>query len=68
VTLDEFTPDDERLIRHGFEARMGPGVRVRFEYVQDIPLSARGKYRWIVSTVPLKWGGAGLKSAADDGA
>ncbi len=47
---------------------MGQGVRVRFEYVEDIPLSARGKYRWIVSTVPLRWGGAGPRSAPDDGA
>ncbi len=68
VTLDEFTPEDERLIRHGFEARMGQAVRVRFEYIEDIPLSARGKYRWIVSTVPLRWGGAGPRSAPGDGA
>lgn len=68
VRLDEFTLDDERHVEHGLKVRMGQGVRVRFEYVEDIPLSARGKFRWIVSTVPLRWGGAGPRVVPDEGA
>jgi phenylacetate-CoA ligase len=68
VRLGAFTPDDERLIEHGLRMRMGPAVRVRFEYVEDIPCSARGKFRWIVSTVPLPWGGAGRRVVPEDGA
>jgi phenylacetate-CoA ligase len=66
VRLGEFTPDDERHVEHGFKVRLGQDVRVRFEYVKDIPCTARGKFRWIVSTVPLPWGGAGLRAAPDE--
>lgn len=68
VRLGAFTPDDEQRIERGFKVRLGQDVRVRFEYVQDIPPSARGKFRWIISTVPLRWGGAGPRAMSDDGA
>jgi phenylacetate-CoA ligase len=68
VRLRVFTPDDERLVERGFQERLGSEVRVRFEYVEDIPTSARGKFRWIVSTVPLRWGGAGPRVVSEDGA
>jgi phenylacetate-CoA ligase len=68
VRLGAFTPDDERLIEREFKIRLGQDVRVRFEYVKDIPSSARGKFRWVVSTVPLRWGGGGPRVMPDDGA
>jgi len=57
VRLDGYTQEDERSIERGFRARLGTGLRVRFEYVDDIPCSSRGKYRWVISTVPHRWGG-----------
>ncbi len=48
--------DEEDLVRNIAE-RMGPEVRVRIEYVDDIPLTGRNKYRRVISTVPLTWGG-----------
>jgi phenylacetate-CoA ligase len=56
VRLVGYTRDDERAIEQGFRARLGSGLRVRFEYVEDISVSSRGKYRWIVSTAPHRWG------------
>ncbi|MBD3367982.1 MAG: AMP-binding protein [Candidatus Eisenbacteria bacterium] len=36
--------------------RLGRDVSVGIERVSEIPFSSRGKFRWVVSTVPLKWG------------
>jgi phenylacetate-CoA ligase len=57
VKLDGYSQDDERAIERGFRARLGAGLRIRFEYVDDIPCSSRGKYRWVISTAPHQWGG-----------
>jgi phenylacetate-CoA ligase len=56
VAGDEFDRAGERAIRHGLEVRLGTSVSIKFEYVEEIPLSGRGKYRWVISNVPLKWG------------
>jgi len=64
VRLDGYTDDDERLIAHGLRARLGERATVRFEYVSDIPRSARGKFRWVISTAPVSWGRGGGGAAA----
>ncbi len=51
-----FLPRDEERIRGGLARRLGSDVAIAFEYVDEIPMSARGKYRWVVSSVPLRWG------------
>lgn len=56
VVKDGYTQDDESAIRRGLSLCLGPGVRIEFEQVDDIPLSGRGKFRRIISTVPLSWG------------
>ena len=56
VVSDAFMPRDEEAIRAGLRQRLGRDVELDFEYVESIPLSGRGKYRWVVSEVPLKWG------------
>jgi phenylacetate-CoA ligase len=56
VAGDGFLPRDEDRIRVGLSETLGGDVSIRFEYVDEIPLSARGKYRWVVSSVPLRWG------------
>jgi phenylacetate-CoA ligase len=40
-------------VREGMGARLGPEVRVELEIVDRIPLSANGKFRWVISNVPL---------------
>jgi phenylacetate-CoA ligase len=58
VRRADYRDEHEAAIRRGLAGRIGPQVRIRFDYVDDIPLSGRGKYRRIISTVPLAWGEA----------
>ena len=41
-----------------FEDRLGPEVRAEIEQVPEIPPSAMGKVRHVISEVPLVWGSA----------
>lgn len=41
-----------------FDDRLGPDVRVEIEQVSEIPPSAMGKVRHVISEVPLVWGSA----------
>lgn len=47
--------DSKRLpgIEQGIKARLGAGVRVELEMVQRIPPEASGKFRYVVSKVPV---------------
>jgi len=56
VVGDGFSDDDQAVLERNLRARLGPDMRIVFEHVADIPLSGRGKSRWVISTVPLRWG------------
>ncbi len=58
VVREGYGPEDENAISRGLSRCLGAGVRIEFECVDDIPLSGRGKFRRIISTVPLAWGDA----------
>jgi phenylacetate-CoA ligase len=47
--------DRHRLadIEQGMRARLGPGVRIDLELVASIPSEASGKFRYVVSKVPV---------------
>ncbi len=55
VLGEGFQQRDEARIRAALRERL-PGVTITVEHVDDIPMSSRGKYRWVVSSVPLRWG------------
>jgi hypothetical protein len=40
----------------GLAARLGNDVRIRIRLVEAIPVEASGKYRYVVSNVPLPRG------------
>ncbi|RMF83006.1 MAG: phenylacetate--CoA ligase family protein [Nitrospirae bacterium] len=46
----------EAAVRSGLQARMGPGVEVRIETCDRIPPDPSGKFRYVVSDVPLPEG------------
>lgn len=50
-------PNQEVLeeLRAAFEARLGSGVRIEIEIVEDIKPGPTGKFRWVVSKLPLEW-------------
>ena len=56
VVREDYGPEDEGEIRRGLSQCLGSGVAIEFEQVDEIPLSGRGKFRRIVSSVPLAWG------------
>jgi phenylacetate-CoA ligase len=53
VTGSEFTESLVRTIETGFKARLGEDVRVVVERASEIPPEASGKFRYVVSRVPV---------------
>jgi len=47
-----YSKAEEEQIASEARARMGSAIRIRFEYVDDIPRTASGKFRFVVSKVP----------------
>ena len=50
--------DTVNLLR-GFSERVGHQVKVHIEFVDDIPRTSSGKFRWVISKVPLRFDLAG---------
>ncbi|HYS06125.1 MAG TPA: hypothetical protein VEW47_13110 [Candidatus Dormibacteraeota bacterium] len=45
--------EDTRHLLREMQRRVGPDMRIRVEIVDDIPPGRSGKYRWVVSKIPL---------------
>jgi phenylacetate-CoA ligase len=54
VTNDRFTPESHQRVKRGVEDRLGAGVRIDIQEVNEIPREASGKYRYVVSKVELE--------------
>src|SRR3972149_742346 len=50
-----YTDNDSKILLQEMHNRVGDNVKVKIEFVEDIPRSANGKYRWVISKVPLKY-------------
>jgi len=48
---DGYSQDQEKALMSGLQARLGPEVKITVDYVDDIPRTTAGKYRWVVSEV-----------------
>ena len=51
VPAPEYIPADERIILTAARERLGGAIRIAFEYVDDIPRTANGKFRFIDSSL-----------------
>ncbi|MGQ0612348.1 MAG: phenylacetate--CoA ligase family protein [Planctomycetaceae bacterium] len=58
VPREGYGDRDEAVLLGALRDRLGGGVGVRIERVASIPRGPRGKYRWVVSKVPLAFGEA----------
>ena len=54
VTDDGFGVESIGAIEQGFKARLGQGVRVVVERVDEIPAERSGKFRYVVSRVATR--------------
>lgn len=55
LVLGESAPADLlRQLKEGLSSRLGAETRITIEEVDEIPLGPTGKYRWIVSKVPIE--------------
>ena len=50
-----YTENDSKILLQEMHNRVGDNVKVKIEFVEDIPRSGNGKYRWVISKVPLKY-------------
>ena len=42
---------DERLLLAGFSERLGKDIAFKLEYVDEIPRTKSGKFKWVISKV-----------------
>ncbi len=49
IVDDEFSRTDTETIINGFQARLGQGVSVEVEQVNEIPAEKSGKFRYVIS-------------------
>ena len=54
VRSSGFRSEQEAALLRGLQERLGDGMRIRVQYVDDIPRSANAKFKWVVSKVPLE--------------
>jgi phenylacetate-CoA ligase len=53
VPRDEFDKDNEEYLIRELQERLGADMNIRIEIVNDIARTKAGKYRWVISRVPL---------------
>ncbi len=53
-----FGAADEEQIRANLRDRLGDAIRIQVERVDEIPRLPSGKFRYVISKVPLEFGGA----------
>jgi phenylacetate-CoA ligase len=56
VPRDGFGPDDERVILNELRLRLGDAIEIQTQLVDRIPRTATGKFRFVVSRVPVQIG------------
>jgi phenylacetate-CoA ligase len=52
VTDDRFTRNEEKSLIENLRYRLGDMIIFNIEYVNDIPRTKSGKFRWVISHVP----------------
>ena len=53
-----YTDADTRILVAALAERLGPSVTIDIQFVEDIPRGPSGKFRWVISKVPLHFSGS----------
>jgi phenylacetate-CoA ligase len=53
VKNNKFSDDDRNHLEQEFHKRVGYDMKIHFEFCDEIPRTSRGKFRWVISKVPL---------------
>ena len=56
VKNQDYTHKDEEMLLAGFVERLGPDVALKVEYVDMIPRTKSGKFKWVISKVAHAFG------------
>ena len=56
VTRPRFGERDRNMIEGELRTRLGPAIRLDYQMVSAIPREANGKFRFVVSKVPIRMG------------
>jgi phenylacetate-CoA ligase len=51
-----YSDTDTKQLVQAMGQRVGNNMHILVEFVDDIPVGKNGKYRWVVSTLPIKFG------------
>jgi len=54
VVLSSYTDADAKYLLNELGKRLGGGMKIEVELVDSIPRTAAGKFRWVISKVPLE--------------
>jgi len=66
VRRPAYSARDSEVLLAALRERIGAEMELRIEFVEQIPLGSRGKFRWVVSKVPLRMGGREVSNLFDD--
>jgi len=50
----DFGTQQQALLIDGFKERLGESVKITIDMVDDIPNDPSGKFRWVISKVPME--------------
>jgi len=56
VKSSQYSDSDEKEILSKMQRAVGSGLDVRFDYVDCIPRTQRGKYRFLIQKLPIEFG------------
>jgi phenylacetate-CoA ligase len=51
VKNDRYSDNDEKKLLAAFNERLGDQVTIKIEYVDSIPKTKSGKFKWVISKI-----------------
>jgi phenylacetate-CoA ligase len=51
VKRPDYSENDTEVLLNSFKERIGNSMDIRVEFVDDIPATKAGKFRWVISNV-----------------